>query len=201
MLQSPKRNSPFLSPTTPPPSRRRSTNTAAGIFVQNRRHTAIAGANRAYMGASLSNLGENGSGSGGPGLGDIPESCVACVFLYLSPPEICNLARLNRAFRGAASSDAVWEAKLPSNYHHLLQLLSQPVGWENLPKKDIFALLSRPNPFDDGNKVRAFPMFFRFFDFDFSVYFSLILHISLIFQSLISDLSRSRCSYFDYFFC
>ncbi|KAG6401571.1 hypothetical protein SASPL_138431 [Salvia splendens] len=105
------------------------------------------------MGASLSNLGENGSGSGGPGLGDIPESCVACVFLYLSPPEICNLARLNRAFRGAASSDAVWEAKLPSNYHHLLQLLSQPALCENLSRKDIFAFLARPNLFDDANKA------------------------------------------------
>ncbi|XP_041998077.1 F-box protein PP2-A15-like [Salvia splendens] len=105
------------------------------------------------MGASLSNLGENGSGSGGPGLGDIPESCVACVFLYLSPPEICNLARLNRSFRGAASSDAVWEAKLPSNYHHLLQLLSNPVVCESLSKKDIFAFLARPNPLDDGNKL------------------------------------------------
>lgn len=105
------------------------------------------------MGASLSNLTENGTGNGGPGLGDIPESCVACVFLYLTPPEICNLARLNRAFRGAASSDAVWEAKLPSNYHLLLHLLSHPDVYQNLSKKDIFALLSRPLPFDDGNKV------------------------------------------------
>ncbi|PIN11126.1 hypothetical protein CDL12_16264 [Handroanthus impetiginosus] len=105
------------------------------------------------MGASLSNLTENGSGNGGPGLGDIPESCVACVFLYLTPPEICNLARLNRAFRGAASSDAVWEAKLPSNYHDLLQLLSHPDVYQNLSKKDIFALLARPLPFEDGNKL------------------------------------------------
>ncbi|KAL3825812.1 hypothetical protein ACJIZ3_021841 [Penstemon smallii] len=103
------------------------------------------------MGASLSNLGENGSG--GPGLGDIPESCVACVFLYLTPPEICNLARLNRAFRGAASSDAVWEAKLPSNYHDLLNLLSNPDVYQNLSKKDIFALLSRSLPFEDDNKA------------------------------------------------
>lgn len=126
----------------------------AGIFLQNHRQTAISGANCVYMGASLSNLGENGSASGGPGLGDIPESCVACVFLYLSPPEICNLARLNRSFRGAASSDAVWEAKLPSNYQHLLQLLSNPGVCESLSKKDIFAFLARPNPLDDGNKVR-----------------------------------------------
>ncbi|GLT75070.1 hypothetical protein SLA2020_468210 [Shorea laevis] len=105
------------------------------------------------MGASLSNLTEGANGSAmGPGLGDIPESCVACVFLYLTPPEICNLARLNRAFRGAASSDSVWEKKLPPNYQDLLDLLP-PESYQNLSKKGIFALLSRPVPFDDGNKV------------------------------------------------
>lgn len=105
------------------------------------------------MGASLSNLTEGGSnGSGnGPGLGDIPESCVACVFMYLTPPEICNLARLNRAFRGAASSDSVWESKLPPNYQDLLDLLP-PDHHCHLSKKNIFALLSRSIPFDDGTK-------------------------------------------------
>ncbi|KAI3724052.1 hypothetical protein L2E82_35817 [Cichorium intybus] len=104
------------------------------------------------MGSSLSNLTEWGPIAGdGPGLGDIPESCVACVFLYLTPPEICNLARLNRAFRDAASSDAVWESKLPRNYQDLLDLLP-PERYQNLCKKDVYALLSRPVPFDDGNK-------------------------------------------------
>ncbi|XP_042463171.1 F-box protein PP2-A15-like [Zingiber officinale] len=105
------------------------------------------------MGASLSNLSVDvGDGSGGPGLGDIPESCVACVFTYLTPPEICNLARLNRAFRGAASSDSVWELKLPPTYSQLLSLL--PPGASLLSKKkDIFAFLSRPVPFDDLYKV------------------------------------------------
>ncbi|KAK2987508.1 hypothetical protein RJ640_017245, partial [Escallonia rubra] len=102
------------------------------------------------MGASLSSLTEASNGS--PGLGDIPESCVARVFLYLSPPEICNLARLNRAFRGAASSDPVWESKLPANYRDLLGLLP-PERHRDLCKKDIYALLSRPVPFDDGNKA------------------------------------------------
>lgn len=109
------------------------------------------------MGASLSNLAEGANGSTiGPGLGDIPESCVACVFLYLTPPEICNLARLNRAFRGAASSDSVWESKLPSNYQDLLDLLP-PERYQNFSKKNIYALLSRPVPFDGGNKVRRLP--------------------------------------------
>lgn len=104
------------------------------------------------MGAASSNLTENGSDNGRPGLGDIPESCVACVFTYLTPPEICNLARLNRAFRGAASSDSVWEAKLPANYHQLLHLLPQD-RCHGLSKKEIFALLSRSVPFDDANKA------------------------------------------------
>jgi len=107
------------------------------------------------MGASLSNLSEggaNGGGENGPGLGDIPEACVACVFLYLTPPEICNLARLNRAFRGAASSDAVWQSKLPANYQDLLDLMP-PERYQDLSKKDIFALLARSISFDDGSKV------------------------------------------------
>ena len=112
------------------------------------------------MGASLSNLTSDGSTNGGPGLGDIPESCVACVFLYLTPPEICNLARLNRAFRGAASSDAVWSSKLPNNYQDLLHLMP-PERYQNLCKKDIYAILSRPVPFDGGNKVSlVFNLFF-----------------------------------------
>ncbi|KAF9591727.1 hypothetical protein IFM89_006073 [Coptis chinensis] len=102
------------------------------------------------MGASLSNLTEGTR----PGLGDIPESCVACVFMYLTPPEICNLARLNRAFRGAASSDSVWESKLPSNYQDLLLHLLLPTSTpqQHLCKKDIFALLSRSLHLDQGNK-------------------------------------------------
>ncbi|KAG7560659.1 F-box domain [Arabidopsis thaliana x Arabidopsis arenosa] len=104
------------------------------------------------MGSSLSNLNDGTNGLAmGPGLGDIPESCVACVFMYLTPPEICNLAGLNRSFRGAASSDSVWEKKLPANYQDLLDLLP-PERYHSLSKKDIFAVLSRPIPFDDDNK-------------------------------------------------
>ncbi|KAG6693566.1 hypothetical protein I3842_09G006900 [Carya illinoinensis] len=76
----------------------------------------------------------------GPGLGDIPESCVAGVLLYLTPQEICNLTRLNRAFRGVASSDL-----------ELLDLLPLK-RYQTLSKKDILALLSSPVPFNHGNK-------------------------------------------------
>ncbi|XP_047312067.1 F-box protein PP2-A15-like [Impatiens glandulifera] len=107
------------------------------------------------MGSSLSNSADATNGppitGGSAGLGDIPESCVACVFLYLTPPEICKLARLNHAFRGAAEADSVWASKLSPNYQDLLDLMP-PERYRNLSKKAIFSLLSCPVPFHDGNK-------------------------------------------------
>ena len=94
------------------------------------------------MGASLSNLVDGLLGLNlSSGLGDILESCVACVFLYLTQPKICNLARLNYVFRNAASLDLVWEEKLPANYQDLLDLLP-PERYKSLSKKDIFDLIS-----------------------------------------------------------
>ncbi|KAI7980094.1 F-box protein PP2-A15 [Camellia lanceoleosa] len=77
---------------------------------------------------------------------------MACVFLYLTLAEICNLTQVNCAFRGASSSDSVWESKFPSNYHDILDLMPLE-RHQNLTKKDIFAFLSRPFPLDDGNKA------------------------------------------------
>ena len=75
------------------------------------------------MGVSLSNLVDESLGFDlGTGLGDISKSCVTCVFLYLTPLEIYNLVRQNCTFRNAASSNSVWEAKLPMNYQDLLDL-------------------------------------------------------------------------------
>lgn len=87
-----------------------------------------------------------------PGLGDLPESCVALVLSYLDPPEICKLARLNRAFRGASWADFVWESKLPSNY----QVLFRKVFGElpgDLGKRGIYERLCQANTFDGGTKV------------------------------------------------
>ncbi|XP_020081585.1 F-box protein PP2-A13-like [Ananas comosus] len=108
------------------------------------------------MGAGVSSiLGPEGEG-GAPetALGDLPESCVAAVLLHLDPPEICRVARLNRAFRGAASADFVWEAKLPANYRYLMGLVSddEEKYKGGLSKKEIYARLCRPNPFDGGTK-------------------------------------------------
>jgi hypothetical protein len=86
-----------------------------------------------------------------PGLGDLPESCVASIMGYLEPSEICQLAKLNRVFRGASMADFVWESKLPSNYRILVEkVLGDSMG--NLGKREIYARLCRPNTYDDGTK-------------------------------------------------
>ncbi|KAK9284637.1 hypothetical protein L1049_023813 [Liquidambar formosana] len=45
------------------------------------------------------------------------------VLNQLDPLEICKLARLNRAFRGASSADFVWESKLLFDYRFLIDKL------------------------------------------------------------------------------
>lgn len=85
-----------------------------------------------------------------PGLGDLPESCISSIFMYLDPPEICKLAQMNRAFRAASLADFVWESKLPSNYKFLVDKV---LDHESSPKKEIYARLCQPNRFDGGTKV------------------------------------------------
>ncbi|KAG8391769.1 hypothetical protein BUALT_Bualt01G0221400 [Buddleja alternifolia] len=86
-----------------------------------------------------------------PKLEDIPEACIALVLSYMDPPEIAKLARLNRAFRAASSADFIWIPKLPLNYPYILTKLPDQ-GLGNKDKKDIYAALCRPNPFDGGTK-------------------------------------------------
>ncbi|BAT75951.1 hypothetical protein LR48_Vigan01g223300 [Vigna angularis] len=85
------------------------------------------------------------------GLGELPESCVAEIMTYMNPPEICKLATLNRAFRGASSADFVWESKLPSNYSVLLRRIFDDFP-SHLGKRGIYARLCRLNSLDDGTK-------------------------------------------------
>jgi len=102
------------------------------------------------MGAKLSRIHENNEERPYPGLADIPENCIAGIFKHLSPVDICKLARLNRAFMGAASCDYVWEQKLPVCYQELLSKLpiSKP---QFLSRKEIYALLCRLISLDNGN--------------------------------------------------
>ncbi|CAN0902695.1 F-box protein PP2-A13 [Linum grandiflorum] len=91
--------------------------------------------------------------AGGTSLGDVPESCAAEILMYLDPPEICALARLNRSFRGASSADFVWKTKLPSNYGFLVEKVLGVEKSESLCRKEIYSRLCAPNIFGDGNKM------------------------------------------------
>ncbi|MED6174195.1 hypothetical protein PIB30_066706 [Stylosanthes scabra] len=97
---------------------------------------------------------DGGSLSSRPGLGDIPESCISSMLINLDPPEICELARVNRAFHRASSADFVWESKLPQNYKFLAKKV---FGQHNniiasMTKKDIYTKLCSPNRFDADTK-------------------------------------------------
>ncbi|WCJ26176.1 F-box protein PP2-A12 [Euphorbia peplus] len=85
-------------------------------------------------------------------LGDLPESCVALIIEYLDPPEICKLARLNRAFRGASWADFVWESKLPTNYQTLMRRIVGDDCTRKSSKREVFTRLCRANTFDGGTK-------------------------------------------------
>ncbi|CAA0831527.1 F-box protein PP2-A13 [Striga hermonthica] len=110
------------------------------------------------MGSSFSFMAGGGSSDAGPspetGLGDLPESCVASVLVYLDPPQICRMAMLNRAFRGASSADFVWESKLPLNYGDVIdKVFEKDDGFcKGLCKRDIYSRLCRPNLLDGGTK-------------------------------------------------
>lgn len=115
------------------------------------------------MGSAFSFLLPDGgacaSAPASPGLGDLPESCVASVLVHLDPQQICQLAVLNRAFRGASSADFVWESKLPPNYSALIERVFEDKKFPvNLCKRDIYARLCVPNSFDGGTKVRSFAL-------------------------------------------
>ncbi|CAG7861227.1 unnamed protein product [Brassica rapa] len=86
-----------------------------------------------------------------PGLGDLPESCVALILEKLDPVEICRFSKLNRAFRSASWADFVWESKLPHDYRSILEKILGGFP-EKLRKRDIYNFLSRVNSFDDGTK-------------------------------------------------
>lgn len=97
-----------------------------------------------------------------PGLGDLPESCAAEIMGYLDPPEICKLAKMNRAFRGASWADFIWEAKLPSNYQIIVKKVFGD-GLGDLGKRDVYERLCRPNTFDGGAKVCVHIRFIFYF--------------------------------------
>ncbi|CAK8539396.1 unnamed protein product [Lathyrus sativus] len=103
------------------------------------------------MGLRFSSFLFYSTASSGPTLGDLPESCVASIIGYMDPPQICQLATLNRAFNAASSADFVWESKLPSNYHLILNKIFDDFPID-LGKRNIYVSLCSLNDLDRGTK-------------------------------------------------
>ncbi|XP_028800674.1 F-box protein PP2-A12-like [Neltuma alba] len=107
------------------------------------------------MGIGFSSLFADRNGSqivpSKPSLGDLPESCVALILGYMNPSQICELAGLNRTFRGASWADFVWESKLPPNYDVLIREIFDDLP-RDLGKRGIYTRLCRKNTLDEGTK-------------------------------------------------
>jgi hypothetical protein len=109
-----------------------------------------------------------GAGGGGGGGGALllwsdggGGAVAAMVLLYLDQPKIYQVARLNSAFRDAASVDYVWAAKLPANYRYLAALTvaaddegcgDGDASGKRLTKKEIYARLCRSTLFDAAER-------------------------------------------------
>jgi len=119
------------------------------------------------------------SQSSKPGLGDIPESCISSLLMNLDPPDICKLARVNRAFHRASSADFVWESKLPPSYKFLADKVLGEENIATMTKKEIYAKLTLPNRFDGGAKVSCFMLWIHIPS---SLVTILILSLSLSFS-------------------
>lgn len=104
------------------------------------------------MGLGFSSFISYSTGSSGPTLGGLPESCVASIIRYMDPPQICQLTTFNRAFNVASSTDFFGESKFASNYHLILNKI-----FDNFPidlgKFDIYVPLCSLNDLDKGTKV------------------------------------------------
>lgn len=112
------------------------------------------------MGAGFSNFLEstginpaiNGELASSPGLGDLPESCIALILTRLHPSEVCKVARVNKTFHQASLSDLVWKSRLPENHQILVNKLL--TDHRPLSKKETYARLTHPLRFASHTKVR-----------------------------------------------
>ncbi|XP_038977404.1 F-box protein PP2-B11-like [Phoenix dactylifera] len=77
----------------------------------------------------MAGRGEESEGSGH--IGRLPEDCISHVLSLTTPRDSCRAALVSAAFRSAASSDAVWERFLPSDYQSILSRAVDPVEFSS----------------------------------------------------------------------
>ncbi|XP_048325030.2 F-box protein PP2-B10 [Ziziphus jujuba] len=84
----------------------------------------------------------------------LPEDCIANIFSFTSPRDVCRSFLVSRAFRSAAEADAVWERYLPPDCYSIISRCpNPPPHLSSLSKKDLyFSLCNFPLLIDDGKK-------------------------------------------------
>ncbi|CAM6087891.1 unnamed protein product [Calypogeia fissa] len=86
-----------------------------------------------------------------PGMGDLPESCIASILRLITPRDVARLACVSRIFRNASYSDSVWQTMLPTFYEDILaQAPDAPAS--TCSKKEIYDFLSTPVLLENGTQ-------------------------------------------------
>ncbi|KAL0694597.1 hypothetical protein Bca4012_061777 [Brassica carinata] len=80
----------------------------------------------------------------------LPESCVANILSFTTPPDIFSSSSVSSVFRVAADSDFVWEKFLPSDY---TRLISRSTHRSFSSKKELYRRLCESILIDNGRKI------------------------------------------------
>ncbi|XP_010923972.1 F-box protein PP2-B11-like [Elaeis guineensis] len=76
---------------------------------------------------------------GGGYIGRLPEECISHVLSFTTPRDACRSALVSAAFHSAASSDALWQRFLPSDYESILSRAVDPVEYSS--KRELYLRL------------------------------------------------------------
>ncbi|XP_049370809.1 putative F-box protein PP2-B12, partial [Solanum verrucosum] len=96
---------------------------------------------------------ENESNNTRPCLSMLPEGCIAEIFAFTSPPDVCRFSLISTSLHSAADSDSVWAKFLPSDYPSIIAKSPTPIpNFRSL--KDVYVYLSdHPILIDEGRKT------------------------------------------------
>ncbi|XP_023005066.1 F-box protein PP2-B11-like isoform X1 [Cucurbita maxima] len=93
-------------------------------------------------------------------LTQLPEECISRILALTPVKDGCRAAAVSRTFRSIATSDAVWEARLPSDIKDVISQSSSPSLPEflnSLSRKDLYFHLSdHPLLIGTGNTFQSF---------------------------------------------
>ncbi|URE31802.1 F-box protein [Musa troglodytarum] len=88
-------------------------------------------------------------GEQGSEFAKLPQECVLHVLSFTTPRDSCRSAVVSKAFLSGASSDALWERFIPSDYAEILSRAVHPVEFSS-SKKELYFGLCKPILIDGG---------------------------------------------------